>query len=174
MDCETDASLSENHHCGLREDRILRGRIVKISGEFTVNAPRQKVWETLNDVETLGSMIPGAKGLREVGPDEYAASMDLGIGPIRTSFSGKVKISERVEPSSYKLQIEGNSRHGWMNGNGNVELEEVSDDSTLIRADGDIQVGGMVARVGQRMLPGISKQMMQTFFKNVERNASQR
>jgi len=45
---------------------------VKISGEFTVNAPKQKVWETLNDVEALGSMIPGAKGLREVETDLYA------------------------------------------------------------------------------------------------------
>ena len=147
---------------------------MKISGEFTVNAPRQKVWETLNDVEALGSMIPGAKGLREIGPDEYAASMDLGIGPIRTNFSGKVKISERVEPSSYVLQVEGNSRHGWMNGTGKVDLEEVSEDSTLIHADGDIQVGGMIARVGQRMLPGVSKQMMQSFFNNVEKNAAKR
>ena len=80
---------------------------MKISGEFTVNATRDKVWETLNDIEALGSMIPGAKGLTEVGPDEYTASMDLGIGPIRTSFTGKVRISERDEPNSYKLQVEG-------------------------------------------------------------------
>ena len=75
---------------------------MKISGEFTVNAPRDKVWETLNDVGALGSMIPGAKGLTEVGPDEYTASMDLvwsdtdeftakcgfrsGMRPTRTSF----------------------------------------------------------------------------------------
>ena len=145
---------------------------MNISGEFTVNAPRQKVWETLNDVEALGSMIPGSKGLREVGPDEYAASMDLGIGPIRTSFNGKVKISDRVEPSSYRLSIEGDSRHGWMKGTGSVELEEASEESTLVKADGEVQTGGMIARVGQRMLPGISKQMMQTFFKNVEKHAA--
>ena len=119
-------------------------------------------------------MIPGAKGLREVGPDEYAASMDLGIGPIRTSFNGKVKISDRDEPSSYKLSLDGDSRHGWMKGTGSVELEVVTGDSTLIKATGDVQTGGMIARVGQRMLPGIAKQMMQSFFKNVERNAAKR
>ena len=154
--------------------RFPRGRIVKISGEFTVNATRDKVWETLNDIEALGSMIPGAKGLTEVGPDEYTATMDLGIGPIRTSFKGRVRISERDEPNSYKLQVEGDSRHGWMNGTGKVELKEASPDTTLIRADGDLNVGGMIARVGQRMLPGISKQMMQTFFTNVERHAKNR
>ena len=148
---------------------------MKISGEFTVNATRDKVWETLNDIEALGSMIPGAKGLTEVGPDEYTASMDLGIGPIRTSFKGKVRISERVEPNSYKLQVEGDSRHGWMNGTGKIELEGcMTAHTTLIRADGDLNVGGMIARVGQRMLPGISKQMMQTFFTNVERHAKNR
>ena len=146
---------------------------MKISGEYTVNAPRQRVWETLNDVEALGSMIPGAKGLKEVGPDEYTATMDVGIGPIKTSFSGKVKISEREEPSRYKLNVEGNSRHGWMNGTGDIELEEVTSDSTLVRAEGNVQVGGMIARVGQRMLPGVSKQLMGVFFKNVERHSTE-
>ena len=147
---------------------------MKISGEYTVNAPRQRVWETLNDVEALGSMIPGAKGLKEVGPDEYTATMDVGIGPIKTSFSGKVKISEREEPSRYKLNVEGNSRHGWMNGTGDIELEEVTSDSTLVRAEGNVQVGGMIARVGQRMLPGVSKQLMGVFFKNVETASKRR
>ena len=141
---------------------------MKISGEFTVNAPKQKVWETLNDVEALGSMIPGAKGLREVGEDEYTANMDIGIGPIKTSFAGNVKIEERDEPNSYTLKVDGNSRHGWMKGTGRVELEEIDAESTLIKADGEIQTGGMIARVGQRMLPGVSKQLMGVFFKNVE------
>lgn len=147
---------------------------MKISGEFTVDAPKQKVWETLNDVGALGSMIPGAKGLKEVGPDEYAANMDIGIGPIKTSFAGKVKIEERDEPNSYTLRVDGNSRHGWMKGTGKVELEEIDAASTLIRADGDIQVGGMIARVGQRMLPGVSKQLMGVFFNNVEKAAGKR
>ena len=147
---------------------------MKISGEFTVNAPKQKVWETLNDVEALGSMIPGAKGLKEVGPDEYTANMDVGIGPIRASFAGKVKIEERDEPNSYTLKVDGNSRHGWMKGTGRVELEEIDADSTLIKADGDIQTGGMIARVGQRMLPGVSKQLMGVFFKNVETASKRR
>ena len=147
---------------------------MKISGEFTVNAPKQKVWETLNDVEALGSMIPGAKGLKEVGEDEYTARMDIGIGPIKTSFAGKVRIEEREEPNSYRLQVDGNSRHGWMKGTGKVELEEVNADSTLVRADGEIQVGGMIARVGQRMLPGVSKQLMGVFFDNVEKAAGKR
>ena len=147
---------------------------MKISGEFTVNAPKQKVWETLNDVEALGSMIPGAKGLKEVGPDEYTANMDVGIGPIRASFAGKVKIEERDEPNSYTLKVDGNSRHGWMKGTGRVELEEIDAESTLIKADGDIQTGGMIARVGQRMLPGVSKQLMGVFFKNVETASKRR
>ena len=147
---------------------------MKISGEFTVNAPKQKVWETLNDVEALGSMIPGAKGLKEVGPDEYTANMDIGIGPIRTSFAGKVKIEERDAPNSYTLKVDGNSRHGWMRGTGRIELEEIEAESTLIKADGDVQTGGMIARVGQRMLPGVSRQLMGTFFENVEAAAKRR
>ncbi len=147
---------------------------MKIKGEFTVKAPKQTVWDTLNDIEALGTMLPGGKGLTQTGPDQYSATMDVGIGPIRAQFNGKVQISERDEPNSYRLRVEGNSRQGWVNGNGRVELEEVAADSTLIKAEGDIQVGGMIARVGQRMLPGVSKQMMETFFKNVERRARER
>ena len=147
---------------------------MKISGEFTVKAPKSKVWETLNDVEALGSMIPGAKGLQEVGPDQYTANMEISIGPIKTSFSGKVSITDRDEPNSYTLKVEGDSRHGWMKGTGKVDLEEADSDSTLVRADGDMQVGGMIARVGQRMLPGVSKQLMGVFFKNVEKHAKSR
>ncbi len=147
---------------------------MKISGEFTVKAPKQKVWETLNDVEALGSMIPGAKGLTEVGRDEYTATMDVGIGPIKASFAGKVKIEDRDAPNSYRLLVDGNSRHGWMKGTGKVELEEIDAQSTLIKADGDIHVGGMIARVGQRMLPGVSKQLMGVFFKNIEKAAMRR
>jgi carbon monoxide dehydrogenase subunit G len=58
-----------------------------------------------------------------------------------------------------------------MNGTGKVELEELSEDSTLVKAEGDVHVGGMIARVGQRMLPGVSRQLMQVFFKNVEQHA---
>ncbi len=145
---------------------------MKISGQFTVNAPQKKVWETLNDVKALGSMIPGAKGLQQIGPDQYTASMDIGIGPIRTSFSGKVSITDIDEPNSYTLNVEGTSRQGWMKGTGKIALEAISEDSTLIHADGDVQVGGMIARVGQRMLPGVAKQMMGTFFRNVEKHAA--
>ena len=144
---------------------------MKISGQFTVKASQEKVWETLNDVHALGTMIPGAKGLKEVGPNQYTATMDIGIGPIRTSFSGKVSITEIAEPDSYTLNVDGNSRHGWMRGTGKIELETVTSDSTLIRADGNVHVGGMIARVGQRMIPGVAKQMMATFFQNVEKHA---
>ena len=145
---------------------------MKIDGKFTLNAPRCKVWETLNDVEALGSMIPGAKGLEEIGLDEYQATMNISIGPIKTSFNGKVRIAERNEPVRYVLQVEGKSRHGWMSGTGTVNLDELSEDSTLVDAVGDVQVGGMIARVGQRMISGLAKQMMQTFFKNVESAAN--
>ena len=64
--------------------------------------------------------------------------MDIGIGPIHTTFSGKVRIAERDEPNSYQLRVEGNSRHGWMNGTGRVELEEATAESTLVKANGDL------------------------------------
>ncbi len=148
-----------------------RNNNLKISGNFTIKAPRQRVWEVLNDVESLKSIIPGAQSLTETAPDEYSASMIVGVGPVKGNFQGKVAIKDRDEPRYYRLLVEGKARQGWMKGDGSVELTESTPETTEVDVQGDFQVGGLIARVGQRMLSGVSNQMMQSFFKDLERLA---
>ncbi len=151
---------------------LFRGNILKLNGNFTINAPRQRVWDTLNDVDSLRSIIPGASSLTETAPDEYSASITAGVGPVKGNFQGKVVIRDRDEPRYYRLLIEGRARQGWMKGDGSVELTESTPDTTEVSVQGDFQVGGLIARVGQRMLSGVSNQMMQSFFRDLERIAS--
>ncbi len=148
--------------------------ILKINGSFNIKAPRQKVWDTLNDVEALKQIIPGVQSMKQNSEDEYSARMRVGIGPIKADFNGKVAITERDEPHSYRLSVDGNAKQGWMKGSGTVELHETEVDNTKATIDAEVQVGGMIARVGQRMIPGVSKQLMQSFFKALERVASKR
>lgn len=145
---------------------------MKLDGKFVIDAPRERVWEVLNDIESLRSVIPGVQSLTEEDTDKYSASMRVGVGPIRGDFNGKVEITDRDEPRYYRLLVEGRGRQGWMKGSGSVELAELSDAVTEVSVAGDFQVGGLIARVGQRMLQGVSKQLMQSFFKDLNRIAS--
>ncbi len=54
-----------------------------------------------------------------------------------------------------------------MKGEGTVDLEPQGD-RTLLRWSGDIQVGGLIAGVGQRMLGGVGKMLIGQFFKCLE------
>ena len=98
--------------------------------------------------------------------------MIVGVGPVKGNFQGKVAIKDRDEPRYYRLLVEGKARQGWMKGDGSVELTESTPETTEVDVQGDFQVGGLIARVGQRMLSGVSNQMMQSFFKDLERLAS--
>lgn len=145
---------------------------MKLNGNFVVQAPRQQVWDALNDVDKLAQIIPGAQNLTQTGPDRYSATMRVGVGPIKSNFNGTVAISEQREPEHYRLDVEGQAKQGQMKGSGAVDLEEVSEGSTQVRVDAEFHVSGMIARVGQRMMSGVANQLMQTFFKELERQAA--
>src|SRR5690554_3727928 len=97
---------------------------MELSGEHTFNAPRERVFAFLLDPETLKSCLPGCEKLEQVGEDEYAATMKIGIGMIKGTFSGKVKISDKQEPTSYRMLVEGKGPQGQVSGDGTLELVE--------------------------------------------------
>ncbi|MFM9105931.1 MAG: CoxG family protein, partial [Chloroflexota bacterium] len=74
---------------------------MELSGDHSFNAPRDRVWTFMLDPEVLRQCLPGCEKLDEIGPDEYEATMKIGIGAIRGTYQGRVKISDKVEPSSY-------------------------------------------------------------------------
>lgn len=147
---------------------------MKINGKFTVDAPRANVWDALNDTQTLKGLVPGAKSLTRVSDDEFKATMTVGVGPIKANFDGKLEVVERAEPDYNRMRITGNAKQGRISGEATVSAAELAPDKTEVTVDGDVQVGGMLARVGQRMLGGLSQQMMQQFFKDLSRAASKR
>ncbi len=103
--------------------------------------------------------------MEEIGPDEYKATMEIGVGPINGSFSGKIRMADKEEPNRYKLYVEGSGMVGFVKGEGLLELQVEEADKTAVLVSGDAQVGGLVAGVGQRLLEGVSKQFIGQFFK---------
>ena len=147
---------------------------MKIHGTFNVSAPRASVWAVMDDPDTLRNLVPGAQSLERTGDDEFRARMVVGVGPIKATFDGKLEIVERSEPEFNRMRITGDAKQGRISGEAKVSAVETSANETEVSVTGDVQVSGMVARVGQRMLSGLSQQMMQQFFKDLAREATRR
>lgn len=144
---------------------------MEISGEHTFNAPRQQVWNLLLDPAVLKDSLPGCEKLEEIGPDEYAATMKIGVAMIRGTFSGKVKITDKNEPSSYSMSVEGSGPQGQVSGVGSLELIDRGE-KTLVRYKGDANVRGTLARVGARVVQPAAKMIVGQFFDRIEKHAT--
>ena len=136
---------------------------MKLEGAYEVPAPRQKVWEAFQDPQQLKQAIPGCEKLEAIGPDEYKATMKVGVGGVKGTFEGKVRLSDKNPPESYKMAVECSGGPGFIRGETVITLTEAGG-GTRVAYTADLQVGGLIASVGQRMLGGVSKMMADQFF----------
>jgi carbon monoxide dehydrogenase subunit G len=133
---------------------------MKLEGEYTFDGPREEVWAILRDPEVLAKALPGTQSLEQVAENEYTGQMHVRIGPVSGVFSGKLVVSDEVPPESYVLTVEGRGAPGFGKGTGHVQLSEVDGDKTLLQYEGDMQVGGRIASVGQRLIDTASRSMI--------------
>lgn len=149
--------------------------IMRIQGEHRFDAPRERVWECLMDPEVLQSTLPGFQKLEEVGENEYAGVLSLGVGPVQGRFEGRVRLEDIDPPSSYRLVLSGRGAPGFVEGEGTVRLEE-EEGGTKMLYDLDMKIGGRVAGVGQRMLDMtarmMSKHAIEALAKKIRERAS--
>lgn len=132
---------------------------MKISGSYTIDAPRDIVWEALNDIEVLARVVPGCERLEQVGDNEYEGTIKIGIQAIRGVYNGRIRIEDIDPPNHYKLIASGKSANGVVDGVGTVDLVS-QDGKTLLMYGGEAQVSGTLASVGQRLIEGASRQLI--------------
>jgi len=133
---------------------------MKLEGEFTFDGPQERVWEIFRDPDILAKALPGTKRLELVGENEYEGEMQVRIGPVAGNFGGKITISNEVPPQSLTMTVEGKGKVGFLKGSGDVELSDQGEDKTLMKYSGEVQIGGRVASVGQRLFDTVSKSMI--------------
>ncbi|MDR7482996.1 MAG: carbon monoxide dehydrogenase subunit G [Armatimonadota bacterium] len=146
---------------------------MKIEGQYVLPAPRERVWAALNDPDVLTRTTPGLKALRPAGPNEYAATIELAVGPVKGSYDGRVRITDQVEPEKMTLVVEGSGRTGTIKATGALTLQ-AQGDQTLVTYVGDAQVTGVLMSVGHRLFGGVAKQLAGEFFKALEREVDAR
>lgn len=143
---------------------------MKLESKIQLAARREQVWAAMNDPQVLAVATPGCKEFTQTGPDQFAAVMEMGVAGIKGRYKGQVSIAERQPPESYRLMIEGTGTPGYVKASMLITLAEASG-GTELTYNGDAQVGGMVASVGQRMLGGVAKMVIDQFFKAIEKAA---
>jgi carbon monoxide dehydrogenase subunit G len=104
------------------------------------------------------------------GDNEYSATLMVGVGAVKGTYEAKITMVDMVPHSSYKMLVEGTGSAGFVRGAGDIKLEEGATGGTVIQVEGDAQVGGTVALVGQRLMSTVSKQMMDRFFRCIGRS----
>lgn len=135
-----------------------------MTGEVELAAPRQKVWEKLNDPAVLKACIPGCQELTMLSDREFEAVAKNKIGPVSATFKGKVTLSDLDPPNGYKISGQGDGGvAGFAKGGATVALSD-KDGGTLLTYTVEAQIGGKLAQLGQRLVNGAAKKLADEFF----------
>ena len=135
-----------------------------MTGEQRIAAPRQRVWDALNDLEILRASIPGCQGLEKEADDRFAATVEVKVGPIGARFKGAVSLTDLDPPNGYLLNWQGNAGiTGRVVGSVKVRLREDAG-STLIVFEVDAEVAGRMAQLGGPIIDATAKQLAGKFF----------
>lgn len=143
---------------------------MKIAGSYQAALPPDRAYELLQDPEILAKCMPGCERLERVADGEYAMRMKMVLASISGQFDGKVKITDANPPTSFHMLVEGKGRIGFMKGDGLVTLAPIPE-GTTISYEGDVQVGGVIANVGQRLIDTTSKMLIKRFFESMVKQA---
>jgi carbon monoxide dehydrogenase subunit G len=140
---------------------------VNLDGSAVLSADPERVWSVITDPAVLARTIPGCESLEQVGEDEYRMNVTVGVGAIRGTYAGEVRLSDKEHPKSYGMHASGAGGPGNVRATVTINLEP-SGEGTALTYSADAVVGGPVAGVGQRMISGVAKRMAGQFFKAID------
>ncbi|HZQ92519.1 MAG TPA: carbon monoxide dehydrogenase subunit G [Terriglobales bacterium] len=141
---------------------------MKIQGTYTVPAPRNEVWNALMDPAILERAIPGCEKLTPLGDNRYTAILKAGVGNIKGTFNSEIALTELRPPASYTLTSKAKAPVGFVEGAGQVSLEEADGGAaTTVRFAGDAKMGGMLASVAGRLFEAAAQKNIGDMFKNL-------
>jgi carbon monoxide dehydrogenase subunit G len=136
-----------------------------MTGERRIPAPRETVWQALNDAEVLKASIPGCESLEKLSDTDMKATATIRIGPISARFAGNVHLADIDPPNGYTISGEGQGGvAGFAKGGAKVHLDDDDGGGTLLNYEVHAQVGGKIAQLGARLIDASAKQMADAFF----------
>ena len=147
---------------------------MKVEGEHVFNGTPQQVWDLFRDTEVMAAALPGTRKMDYLGDNKYEAVMNVRVGPVTGEFSGLLVISNENHPHSYTMSVDGRGKPGFLKGTGDIILVDQGDDGTAMQYTGEVQVGGKLAAVGQRLIDTVSKSIISQAFETLDRVLEER
>jgi len=144
---------------------------MKLEGTHQLHAPRDRVYQLLTNPDVLKRCIPGCERLEQTADNTFSATLKAGVGSIKGLFNGTVKLEDLRPPEHFRMVVEGKGTPGFLKGTGDLDLSQ-DGETTVVSYKGDIQVGGTIASVGQRMIQASAKMMASQFFTALEAEAT--
>ena len=144
-----------------------------IEGSYEFDSERELVWDVLMDIDVLGSIIPGSKGLQEIGENKYESKLAVKVGPVSGKFESQIELVDVIEPESYRLLVKGKGPAGHVTGAGEIRLAQ-ENGMTVMHYAGDARIGGKIAAVGQRLLDVAAKQITKQALKKLSKQIETR
>jgi carbon monoxide dehydrogenase subunit G len=139
---------------------------MKIEGTHEIAAAREVVYRAMTDPQILQRCIPGCQSMEQTAENTYVATMKAGVGSVKGTFKGNVRLEDLQEPIHYRMLVDGKGGPGFVKGVGEFNLEE-RNGGTAIAYEGEMKVGGVIAGVGQRMIEAAAKMLAAQFFKSL-------
>ena len=138
---------------------------MEMTGEFRIPAPRERVWQGLNDPEILKQAIPGCQTIEKVSDTEFVAKVVAKVGPVKATFGGKVNLTDLDPPKAYTISGEGTGGvAGFAKGSAKVHLDADGSEATVLHYEVQAHVGGKLAQIGSRLIDATSRKMADDFF----------
>ena len=135
-----------------------------MTGEYRIEALRDKVWAALNDPDILKDCIPGCQRLEKTSPTGFTADVVAKVGPVKAKFSGNVTLSDLDPPNGYTISGEGKGGvAGFASGGAKVRLE-ADGEATVLKYEVNAKVGGKLAQIGSRLIDATARKMANEFF----------
>ena len=141
---------------------------MKIEGKHRFQASQEQIWDLFMDQRHLEKALPGCEKMEEREPGKYDVLLKIGIAAVKGTYRGKMEVVDPEPPKRYRLIGEGSGSPGFVKGEAIIELSQ-EDQDTIVSYQGEMQVGGLIAGIGQRMIGGIAKMMVGQFFKKMEK-----
>ena len=142
---------------------------MKLVLESTVMADRERVFAALVDSAILQRCIPGCESLTSTGDDAYAATLKIGVAGMKGTYTGKAAITNKQPPDSMTLSFDGKGGPGFVRGSAALAFIADGPDGkgTRVACDADVQVGGLIAAVGSRLVEAAARKLADDFFKQL-------
>jgi carbon monoxide dehydrogenase subunit G len=151
----------------MAEDRLQRRMLMELQGTHQFKAPLDAVWQALLDPTVLSKALPGGDQLERVGENDYKAAMNVRVGPVQGRFEGKVTLTDVKLHQGYHMKVSGTGAPGFLSGEGSLALAENAE-GTLLTYAGDVQIGGRLAAVGQRLIDSTAKSIIRQGLKTLD------